>query len=365
LFDGAAAVAEFQLVKVRGLPSAAMTSAAGRRAVGEPAATPAGAVEVRDLTIRYGDLTAVDRISFAAPAGTVLALLGPNGAGKTSTVEALEGYRRPAAGQVRVLGLDPVADHDALTRRMGVMLQEGGVYTGARPPEVLRLFAAYHDDPADPAELLARVGLADRARTTWRHLSGGERQRLSLALALVGRPEIVFLDEPTAGIDPAGRQLVRRIIADLRASGVTVVLTTHDLDEAEALADRVVIVDRGRVLADGTPADLRAASGGPAEDLRFGAPAGLDTAAVAVAVGGTVEEVAPGEYRAAVAPTPATVAALTAWLAEHDLPLADLRAGRQRLEDVFLRLTERSAAEPTAAPGPGGRRRRGRGRGRR
>jgi ABC-2 type transport system ATP-binding protein len=351
-----------------------MTGTAGRRAVDQPAAgsAPAGtdtpAVEVDGLTIRYGDLTAVDGISFAAPAGAVLALLGPNGAGKTSTVEALEGYRSPAAGTVRVLGLDPVADHDALTRRMGAMLQEGGVYTGARPPEVLRLFAAYYDDPDDPDELLVRVGLADRARTTWRHLSGGERQRLSLALALVGRPEIVFLDEPTAGIDPAGRKLVRRLIADLRTSGVTVVLTTHDLDEAESLADRVVIIDRGRVLADGTPTDLRAASGGPAEELRFGAPAGLDPVALSAAAGGPVEEVAPGEYRAAVAPTPATVAALTAWLAEHDLPLADLRAGRQRLEDVFLRLTESAAAEspdtvatPAARSGrPGrGRRRRG------
>jgi ABC-2 type transport system ATP-binding protein len=314
------------------------------------------AIEATGLTIRYGDLTAVDRVSFTVAAGSIVALLGPNGAGKTSTVEALEGYRRPDAGTVRVLGLDPRADHAALSRRVGVMLQEGGVYTGARPPEMLRLFAAYHDDPADPAELLRRVGLDGQARTTWRHLSGGERQRLSLALALVGRPAVVFLDEPTAGIDPAGRQLIRRIIAGLRNDGVTVVLTTHDLDEAETLADRVVIIDHGRVLADGTPAGLR--RGGPDEDVRFGAPAGLDTASLGEAVGGPVEELAPGEYRAGVAPTPATVAALTAWLAAHDLPLADLRAGRQRLEDVFLRLTAGDPAPPDLPVG-GGRRRRG------
>jgi ABC-2 type transport system ATP-binding protein len=295
------------------------------------------AIEVEGLTIRYGDLTAVDTLSFSVPAGQLVALLGPNGAGKTSTVEALEGYRRPDAGTVRVLGLDPVADHAALTRHMGIMLQEGGVHTGIRPREVLHLYAAFYDDPADPDDLLTRVGLAERARTTWRHLSGGERQRLSLALALVGRPDVVFLDEPTAGIDPAGRQLIRRLVSELRTGGVTVVLTTHDLDEAESLADRVVIIDGGRILADGSPAELR--RGGAAEHVRFGAPPGLDTSSLGAAIGGTVEELSPGEYHADVAPTPAALAALTAWLAAHDLPLADLRAGRQRLEDVFLRLT--------------------------
>jgi ABC-2 type transport system ATP-binding protein len=322
------------------------------------------AIEVRGLTIRYGDVTAVEDVSFTVPSGCIFALLGPNGAGKTSTVEALEGYRRPAAGSARVLGLDPQADHGALTRRVGVMLQNGGVYTGARPPEVLRLFASYYDDPADPDELLGRVGLERQARTTWRHLSGGEKQRLSLALAVIGRPSLVFLDEPTAGIDVGGRQLIRRAITDLRADGVTVVLTTHDLDEAERLADHVVIVDRGRVLAAGTPAELR--SGGADEEIRFGAPPALDRASLAAAIGGPVDELAPGEYRARVAPTPTAVAALTGWLATHDLPLADLRAGRQRLEDVFLRLTEEAAAdapadqEPAGAGGAGrrGRRRR-------
>ncbi len=309
---------------------------------------PDPAVEVDDLTIRYGDHVAVDGLSFRAERGRITALLGPNGAGKTSTVETLEGYRRPSSGTVRVLGLDPAADHGRLVPQMGVMLQAGGVYTGIRPLEVLRLFASYYDDPADPEALLERVGLADRRGATWRSLSGGEQQRLSLALALVGRPQVAFLDEPTAGIDPAGRQLIRRIVADLRDDGVAVLLTTHDLDEAEKLADRVVIIDHGQLLADATPAELMAT--GQGEELHFGAPGGIDVAALAEHLGAGVTEESPGEYRVATAAAPATVAALTAWLAERDLPLADLRAGRQRLEDVFLRLT-RSAADADAAAG--------------
>lgn len=317
------------------------------------------AIAVEHLTVRYSDHIAVDDVSFTVEPGTILALLGPNGAGKTTTVETLEGFRRPDAGRVRVLGLDPVADHEALTRRIGVMLQKGGVYTAIRPPEVLRLFAAYYDDPADPDELLTRVGLDDRRRTAYRHLSGGEQQRLSLALALIGRPQVAFLDEPTAGIDPAGRNLIRQVVADLRADGVTVLLTTHDLEEAERLADQVVIVDRGRVLAAGTPAELTRAD--DVDEVRFGAAAGLDVDALADALGVPVDVVGPGEYRVATAATPATVAAITAWLAEHDLALLDLRAGRASLQDVFLRLTESAAAadldDAPARRGPGGRRR--------
>jgi ABC-2 type transport system ATP-binding protein len=314
-----------------------------------PSPAPDGAspaVEVADLTIRYGDHVAVDGLSFTAERGQITALLGPNGAGKTSTVETLEGYRRATSGTVRVLGLDPWAQHAEVVGRIGVMLQTGGVYTGIRPPEVLRLFASYFDDPADPDELLERVGLADRRRSTWRSMSGGEQQRLSLALALVGRPQVAFLDEPTAGIDPAGRQLIRRIVADLRSEGVAVLLTTHDLDEAEKLADRVVIIDHGHLLADATPTELMAS--GQGDELHFGAPGGLDVTALGSRLGAPVTEESPGEYRVAAAPSPSTVAALTAWLAEHDLPLADLRAGRQSLEDVFLRLT-RTAAEADAA----------------
>jgi len=313
------------------------------------------AVEVEGLVVRYGSTSAVDGISFEVRAGEVVALLGPNGAGKTSTVETLEGYRRPSAGTVRVLGLDPIAEASALLPRIGVMLQAGGVYPGIRPLEALRLFAAFYADPVDPDELLDRVGLRSVAGSTWRQLSGGEQQRLSLALALIGRPEVAFLDEPTAGVDPGGRQVVRRLIAELRDAGVAVLLTTHELEEAERLADRVVIVDHGRVVAAGTPAELMSSGGG--EEIRFGATPRLDTGALAAALGVTVTEASPGEYVVVAPGTPATVAALTAWLAEHDLPLADLRAGRHTLEDVFLRLT---TPDEAAVAAPASRRRRSR-----
>jgi ABC-2 type transport system ATP-binding protein len=230
---------------------------------------------------------------------------------------------------------------------MGVMLQSGGVYPGIKVREAARLFCAYYGMVEQPDELLERVGLTARSGATWRQLSGGEQQRLSLALALAGHPDVAFLDEPTAGVDVEGRLLVRDVIRNLAASGCCVLLATHDLDEAEKVADWVVIVDHGRLVGAGTPAALRRQG---AQEIRFGARPGLDTPALGARLGATVTEVRPGEYVAAVAPGPAAVAALTGWLAEHDVELADLRAGRQSLEDVFLRLTgERSVAEEPAA----------------
>jgi ABC-2 type transport system ATP-binding protein len=294
-------------------------------------------IEVTDLVVRYGEVRAVDGVSFAARPGEVLVLLGPNGAGKTSTVETLEGYRHPDDGTVRVLGLDPSAGAVDLRPRMGVMLQAGGVHPGLRPPESLALHAALFPDPLDVDDLLARVGLDDRRSVPWRRLSGGEQRRLSFALAVVGRPDVVFLDEPTAGVDLDGRRLVREVVAELRDRGATVLLTTHDLDEAERSADRIVIVDRGRVVADAPAAELLASVG--RDDIAFAGPAGLDLAELAAALGGPATEVSAGEYVVAVPPTPANVAALTAWLAEHDHPLGELRAGRRRLEEIFDRLT--------------------------
>lgn len=327
----------------------------GRPVMVEPA--PA-AVEVDELVVRYGDLTAVDRVSLRAAPGRVTALLGPNGAGKTSTIETIEGFRRPSSGTVRVLGLDPRRDHERVVDSLGIMLQSGGVYTGIRAGEALELFASYYDDPLDPQALLERVGLATRYATTWRRLSGGEQQRLSLALALVGRPRVVILDEPTAGLDIDGRRLVHEVIREQRADGVAVLLATHDLADAEALADQVVIVDRGRVVADGPLAEVLAGDG---DRIRFTAAPGLDTDALAAHLGATTHEDAAGSYVVERAPDAQAIAALTTWLAEQGVALGELRAGRQRLEDVFVRLTQ--AGSPTStSDGPRERRRRGRAR---
>lgn len=305
--------------------------------------------------VRYGSLTAVAGLSLTAEGGQVLAVLGPNGAGKTSTVETLEGYRRPTEGTVRVLGLDPMADHRALVGRIGVMLQRGGVYPTMGPRQALRLAARYYRHPEDPDGLLDRVGLTPVATTPWRRLSGGEQQRLALALALVGRPEVLFLDEPTAGVDPEGRQAIRQVIAERRAAGCCVLLTTHELAEAERIADRVVIVQAGRIVAEGTPAELAARS---APTVRFRAPAGLNRASLAQAVGVDGAEVAepePGAYEVRVADAAAAVVAVAGWLAERGLPVADLRAG-DSLEDTYLRLTTAGPATTElagqrAAPG--------------
>lgn len=296
----------------------------------------AAAVVVRDLVVRYGDLVAVNGVSFDASAGEVVALLGPNGAGKTTTVETAEGYRRPDEGRVRVLDRDPMDDRLLLADRVGVMPQGAGAYPGLRVGEAVRLFASYYTEPDSPDRLLDLLGLRGREKATWRSLSGGEQQRLSLALALIGRPDVAFLDEPTAGVDIEGRQVIRTVIGDLRARGVAVVLTTHELAEAEKVADRVVIIDEGRIVADGTPASLRT---GGTDQIRFNAEPGIDAAALADAIGEQVVEVTRGEYLVSAAPTPSTVAAITAWLAERNLALGDLRAGRQSLEDVFTRLT--------------------------
>jgi ABC-2 type transport system ATP-binding protein len=297
------------------------------------------AIETTGLVVRYGPRTAVDGIDLTAQPGQVVALLGRNGAGKTSTVEAIEGYRHRAAGSVKVLGLDPSVPREqrALNRRIGVMLQRGGVYPGMGPAEALRLFASYYDSPQPPEELLERLDLVGVASTPWRRLSGGEQQRLSMALALVGRPEVVFLDEPTAGVDPAGRLAIRGQISELRANGACVLLTTHELEEAERSADRIVIIDHGRVVAEGTLAELVAAQ--PA-GIRFRAVTGIDCSALGSVIGGPVSEDGPGEYHVPVAGSPAVVAQLTAWLAERSIAVSDLQT-TSSLEDVFLRLTGR------------------------
>lgn len=202
----------------------------------------------------YAGVRAVDGVCFHAPRRAITAILGPNGAGKTTTIEICEGYRKPDGGSVRVLGHDP--GDPALRPKVGVMLQSGGVYPGARAAEMLRLVASYAAHPLPVGALLERVGLARVAGTAYRHLSGGEQQRLKLAMALVGRPELVFLDEPTAGLDPQSRRATWALLEELRGAGVSVVFTTHYLEEAERLADHIAVVDRGRVVAAGSPEKL-------------------------------------------------------------------------------------------------------------
>jgi len=299
------------------------------------------AVEVVGLAKRYRATVALDGLSFAVRRGSVLALLGPNGAGKTTAVEICEGFRRPDAGTVRVLGLDPARDSRALRPRVGVMLQSGGAYPGARAGEMLRLVASYARSPLDPGELMERLGLTESARTPYRRLSGGQQQRLSLAMAVVGRPELVFLDEPTAGLDPQARRGTWELVEALRRDGVSVVLTTHYMDEASRLADDVVIVDEGRVVATGTPAEL--SRGGADRQLRFRAPSGLDLDQLLLALpdGSAAKESPAGQYVVEGDITPQLLATVTAWCATHGVMAEDLMVEQRSLEDVFLELTGR------------------------
>jgi len=299
------------------------------------------AVEVVDLVKRYGGKPAVDGLSVTIPTGAVTALLGPNGAGKTTTVETCEGYRHPDSGRVRVLGLDPVADRRRLRPRVGVLLQEGGVYSGARAEEMVRHVARLYANPVDPALLVERLGLGSAGRTAYRRLSGGQQRRLALALAVVGRPELVFLDEPTSGLDPQARLAAWELVRELRADGVTVVLTTHNMDEAERLADEVVIVDRGRVVTMGSPRGLTA--GGAENSVRFRGPAGLDLSGLLAALpeGCVAAEAPAGCYRVEGPMGPQLLATVTAWCASHGVMPEGLAVERRSLEDVFLELTGR------------------------
>jgi ABC-2 type transport system ATP-binding protein len=306
----------------------------------------APAISVRALVKRYRGTTAVDGCSFTVEPGEVFGLLGPNGAGKTTTVETLEGYRVPDSGDVRVLGLDPHRDGASLRPRIGVMLQAGGLYPGLRPLELLRLFAAYYGDAEQPEALLDRVGLRESVRTPVRRLSGGQAQRLSLACALVGKPEVLFLDEPTAGMDPHARTTTWELVRDLSRRGTTVMLTTHGMDEAEQLCDRVAIMAGGRLAALGTPSELTQHAAG--EEVWFAAAPGLDRVALAAALGIAVEAVLeerPGEYVLRAPGTPARIAELAIFLRDRDVMLAALQAGRRSLEEVFLQITAEAARE--------------------
>ncbi|MEV4553813.1 ABC transporter ATP-binding protein [Nonomuraea wenchangensis] len=295
------------------------------------------AVEILDLVKRYGAGVALDGLALRAERGAVTAVLGPNGAGKTTTVEICEGFRTADAGTVRVLGLTP--ERPELRARVGVMLQSGGVPPAVRCGEWLRLVARFHARPLDPGALLARLGLAGHARTPFRRMSGGQQQRLSLAAAVIGRPELVFLDEPTAGLDPQARHACWELVGELRSAGVSVVLTTHHMDEAERLADHVVIIDKGRVVAEGTPASLTGAE----RQLRFRARPGLTLEELlnALPSGSAAKESPAGHYIIEGRVGPELLATVTAWCAAEGVTADDLRIERRTLEDVFLELTGR------------------------
>lgn len=299
----------------------------------------AAAVEAAGLVKRYGDKIAADGLDLSVAAHTVTAVLGPNGAGKTTTVEMCEGYRSPDAGSVRVLGLDPVAEAARLRPRLGVMLQSGGVYSGARAEEMLRHMAALHAHPLDVGMLIERLGLGSCGRTPYRRLSGGQQQRLALATAVVGRPELVFLDEPTAGLDPQARHATWDLVRELRGDGVTVVLTTHHMDEAEELADDVAVIDGGKVIAQGSPDAL--CRGGAENTLRFTGRNGLDLASLLKALPPETAavELTPGSYRVTGTVDPQLLATVTSWCAQNGVLPDRLSVERHTLEDVFLELT--------------------------
>ena len=303
-------------------------------------------VVVDGLVKRYGARAVVDGVSLDVKAGELVALLGPNGAGKTTTVEIVEGYRRADAGRVSVLGIDPASGGRTLRARVGLMLQGGGIDPRARPRETLVQYGRFHADPRDADELLDLVGLRSVARTRYRLLSGGERQRLGLALALVGRPEVLVLDEPTAGMDPEARAATRAIVAAERDAGVAILLTSHDLVDVERLADRIVIIDAGRVVASGTPQALRA---GAVARLRFRLDRPLDVAEATALQNTLATTGRPGLTVTAdgddgryaldgVPPDAAVVADLAAWCVTADRMIVELRTAGGSLEDVYLDL---------------------------
>ena len=316
----------------------------------------ADAIVLERLTKRYDGRAVVDELDLAVGRGELFALPGPNGAGKTTTVEMIEGYRRPDGGTVRVLGYDPRREGGRLRPNLGLMLQSGGLYSQLRPIEALQLFAAFYPDPLEPIQLLAQVGLSRVARSRYRDLSGGERQRLSLALAIVGRPRLAILDEPTGAMDAQARRETWGVLRELREGGTTILLTTHLLDEAEALADRVAIIDRGRLVALGTPAELRrglgVASGADADidlrEVRLELTAPLDAERLAqVGRLPTVQALRidrPGVYVLRTASAGDLLVELSTWLLTVGIEPLAIRIGQGSLEDVFLRLVGEGGA---------------------
>ncbi len=295
-------------------------------------------IEVAHLRKHYGATAAVRDVSFAVERGEIFGIVGRNGAGKTTTVECLSGLRAPDGGQVRVLGLDPRRDRAALAQRLGVQLQSSLLPDKLKVWEALALYSSFYPRPADWRALLDQVGLAEKQHATFDALSGGQKQRLSIALALAGRPEIAVLDEVTTGLDPQARRDAWRLIESIRAGGVTVVLVTHFMEEAERLCDRVAVIDQGRVAALDTPARLTARAGGE-QRLRFRPSAPLDEAALAALP--EVSGVARENGQLLVTGHGNLLHAVATLLAQRGLAAEDLRLEQATLEDAFLALTGR------------------------
>lgn len=297
------------------------------------------AVTVSDVIRRFDQVTAVDGVSLTVSTGTVTAILGPNGAGKTTLLDMITGFTAPDAGRIRTLGADPRSLTRDQRARIGVMLQQGGVWSAAKPREVISHVAGLYAQPWDVTEIMERLDLHRVATTPFRRLSGGEKQRTSLACAIVGHPDIAFLDEPTAGLDPHARRSVWELIAELAAGGTTVVLSTHLIDEAELLAAKVIILHRGRVVADAAPADLTAS--GQGEEIRLEGPSGLprDELLAALPQGASVTEGPPGRYRVRAHLDAQSLAATSTWWVSHGGDMGRMTLRRTSLEDVFLDLT--------------------------
>jgi ABC-2 type transport system ATP-binding protein len=302
------------------------------------------AVAVEDLVRSYDGVRAVDRVTFEVDEGEVFALLGPNGAGKTTTVEILEGFRNRDSGRVDVLGFDPAdrANGQALRERMGVVLQELAVEPFLSVRQALTRNAGYYPHPRPVEEVLHLVGLGDKADSRVRGLSGGQQRRLDLGLGIIGNPELLFLDEPTTGFDPSARRGAWDVVRALTRGGTTVILTTHYMDEAEALADRVAIVNQGRIVAEGTPQSLGGRDVGEAR-IQFGLPAAVSPADLPVQV-----TRASGDHIEIRTDKPVDVLAmLTAWALERGVDLRGLTVERMTLEDVYLRLTGYATGDQT------------------
>jgi len=298
------------------------------------------AVSVRGLRRSYGSFEAVRGFDLEIERGEIFALLGPNGAGKTTTLEILEGFRERSGGEVSVLDVDPAHGDRAWRGRLGIVLQDSVPEPELTVRECLALYAGFYSDPRDLDDALTQVGLADLGSRRCEHLSGGERRRLDVALALIGGPELLFLDEPTTGFDPAARRAMWDLVESLRSGGTTILLTTHYMDEAQRLADRIAVIAHGEIVAAGSPGSLGSELR-PATEISFTVPRGVELSQLPVGIGAATAD-QQGKLRFSTEDPVSALFSLTRWALEHDHALPDLDLHRPTLEDIYLQLTSSS-----------------------